>query len=368
MNRCKIATIVGARPQFIKSAVVSRAIRNAGCFSEIMIHTGQHYDAKMSECFFEELGIPKPQYNLAVGSGMHGYQTGEMMKGIEPVLMKEKPSIVIVYGDTNTTLAGAIVAAKMHIPVAHIEAGLRSYNKKMPEEINRITTDHISAILFCPTTTAINNLRTEGIRHGIYKSGDVMYDVAVQYGKRAENYRNIMTAAHIEPSQYIVATIHRSENTDDRSRMEMIMEALNNIGSNMSVVMPLHPRTEKLIRSYGIDMQHIQTIGPVGFLEMMCLLKNAKIIVTDSGGLQKEGYFHRIPCVTIREQTEWIETIESGWNSLADMTSAQGIVGSIINAMNASIERSEIAEYGDGSASEQIVKIITSYVDMNSEN
>jgi UDP-GlcNAc3NAcA epimerase len=370
MKEIKIATIVGARPQFIKAAVVSKAIKKAGNLSEVMIHTGQHYDARMSTCFFEELEIPEPQYSLSVGSGMHGYQTGEMMKRIEPVLIKEKPEAVVVYGDTNTTLAGAIVAAKLHIPVAHIEAGLRSCDKTMPEEINRITTDHVSSLLFCPTKTAMNNLKSEGIRSGIYKSGDVMYDVAIQYGESAARNSKIMETTNIGPSQYILATVHRAENTDEMPRMTKIMEALNEIAGDVDVIMPLHPRTGKVICSYGIGdkISRIRIIEPVGFLDMMCLIKNARAVVTDSGGLQKEAYFHRVPCVTLREQTEWIETIDANWNVLADLSSTDSIVTTIRFAMMGNNFRFEIAEYGDGKAADQIVKIIAAYLNSNWEN
>lgn len=322
----KIVTVVGARPQFIKAAVVSRAIREhnmqAGAGSstikEIIVHTGQHFDDNMSKVFFDEMDIPKPDYNLAINSTTHGAMTGRMLEKIEEILIKEKPDWVLVYGDTNSTLAGALAASKLHIPVAHVEAGLRSFNMKMPEEQNRILTDHISTKLFCPTDTAIKNLKNEGIEKGVHKTGDVMFDAFLYYSKLAlEKYekgtnawRNLFGNL---PEDFILLTIHRAENTDDHTRLKNIVEAINETKRNF--VFPIHPRTRKIIEKLGISFdQHVKLIDPVGYLEMIYLENVCSMVVTDSGGVQKEAYFAKKPCVTLRDETEWVETVESGWN------------------------------------------------------
>jgi UDP-GlcNAc3NAcA epimerase len=329
-----------------------------------MIHTGQHYDAAMSERFFEELEMISPKYNLGVGSGNQSSQTGEMMKRIEGILIEESPAAVIVYGDTNSTLAGALTAAKLNIPVAHVEAGLRSYNRRMPEEINRVVTDHVSALLFCPTEAAMSNLRAEGIHRRGHKSGDVMYDVALKYRACAENKSRILQALNLNPGNYIVATVHRAENTDSQQRLSRIMEGLSLLGEEIQVVMPLHPRTQKMIRQYGLEkeMRNIHAIAPAGFLDMMSLVMNAKAVATDSGGLQKEAYFHRIPCVTLREETEWPETVSAGWNSLVELNSSESVIQSIHYAMRKEACRTDIHEYGDGRAAYKIVSAIAKYL------
>jgi len=308
-HKSKVVTIVGARPQFIKAAVVTRALAEANELKETMIHTGQHYDAGMSATFFDELEIPQPKHSLGIGSGGHGYQTGEMLKKLESVLIAEQPSMVVVYGDTNSTLAGAIAAAKLHIPVAHVEAGLRSFNKKMPEEINRIMTDHVSSLLFCPTAAALENLAIEGIRKGVIETGDVMYDVALQFGPVAERKSSILKDLSLKKGKYLLATVHRAENTDNRNRLQNILTALTAVSREMDVVIPLHPRTRKMIHQYGMGslLDRIRAIEPVGFLDMLMLIKNARVISTDSGGIQKEAYFHRVGCVTLRDQTEWVD-------------------------------------------------------------
>ena len=314
----KILTIIGARPQFIKAATVSRAISKRNGIMEIIVHTGQHYDANMSDVFFDELHIPKPQYNLGIGGGSHGQQTGLMLQEIEKVLFKEKPDHVLVYGDTNSTLAGALAASKLHIPVIHVEAGLRSYNMRMPEEQNRILTDHISSILFAPTTMAVDNLSKEGICSNVINVGDVMYDAALYYGELAEQNSTVLSDQGLEGKPFILATVHRAENTDDVDRLSVIFSQLNKMAQTERVVLPLHPRTKKALEgiNYDFNASRISFIDPVGYLDMVALEKNAKLIVTDSGGVQKEAYFHKVPCLTLRDETEWVETVKAGCNKV----------------------------------------------------
>ncbi len=312
----KIVTIVGARPQFIKCAPVSRELRKD--HTEILVHTGQHYDPEMSDIFFEELHIPKPDYNLNVGSGSHGKQTGEILAKTEEILVKEKPDLVLVYGDTNSTLAGALAAAKLHIPVAHVEAGLRSFDRTMPEEINRVVTDHISDILFCPTQTSVDNLAAEGITKGVYLVGDVMADALAYNEDLALKQSRILESLGLDAGTYLVLTVHRPANTDSRDAMGAIIGALKESG--MPVVFPVHPRTKKYLREYGLwdrVPENIHITEPLGYLDMLCLMSHAKKILTDSGGVQKEAYMLGVPCITLRENTEWVETVEAGWNVLA---------------------------------------------------
>jgi len=310
----KIASIVGARPNFIKCAPLSREIRKE--FNEVIIHTGQHYDYEMNKVFFEELNIPEPDYHLDVGSGSHGYQTGEMIKRIEEVLLKEEPDLVLVYGDTNSTIAGALAASKLHITVAHIESGLRSYDKSMPEEINRILTDHCSDILFCPTETSADNLKREGVMNGVHLTGDVMVDALKENIKIAEKKERILDEIDLKSKEYYLATIHRAENTDDFERLENIVDAFCEIGN---LVFPCHPRTEKCLKGFGLWdrlVENTRVIRPVGYLDMLMLEKNARKVLTDSGGVQKEAYIFKVPCITLRDNTEWVETVEDGWNVL----------------------------------------------------
>jgi UDP-N-acetylglucosamine 2-epimerase (non-hydrolysing) len=311
----KIITVVGARPQFIKCAPLSRELRKE--HTEILVHTGQHYDPEMSDIFFEELQIPKPDYHLGVGSGSHGKQTGEILAKVEEVLIKEKPDLVIVFGDTNSTLAGALAAVKLHIPVAHVEAGLRSFDRSMPEEINRVVTDHISQLLFCPTKTAVDNLAKEGITKGVYLTGDVMVD-ALEYNRGiAEENSRILERFSLTPGSYLVVTVHRPSNTDSREQMEAILSALGQSGK--PVVFPIHPRTKKYLFEYGLlDTLpgNIILTEPLGYLDVVRLMAHAEKILTDSGGMQKEAYLLGIPCITLRENTEWVETVEDGWNVL----------------------------------------------------
>src|SRR5216684_664072 len=310
----RLASIVGARPQFVKVAVVSRALRQQ--HEERIIHTGQHYDYNMSAQFFEELEIPAPDYHLECGSGPHGAQTGRMLEAIEKVLIKERFDAVIVYGDTNSTLAGALAAAKLHIPVAHVEAGLRNFDQSMPEEINRVVSDHLSRRLFCPTEAARRNLNNEGITQGVELVGDVMYDLLLQVQPElAERTERLLRTLHLTPQSYALVTVHRAVNADNPEAMRGIADGLNRL--EMPVIFPVHPRTRARLERYAITWEkHIQLIEPLGYLDMMALGKTAYRILTDSGGLQKEAFLLGVPCVTLREETEWVETVETGWNVL----------------------------------------------------
>jgi len=360
----KIVSVVGARPQFIKSATVSRAIvennqqDTQDYIHEVIIHTGQHYDDNMSGIFFDELGISAPAYNLGVGSGLHGKQTGQMLRKIEEILIDENPDWVLVYGDTNSTLAGALAAVKLHIPVAHVESGLRSFNRKMPEEINRILTDHISEILFCPNETAVKNLANEGNTNGVYQVGDVNFDSILFFSAKTEAIQNsLFKKLSIRPKSFYLASVHRAENTDDKSRLTNILQALDEIGSSdFSVILPLHPRTAGYIKKYRLsNFQGIKFVPPVSYLEMIALEKNSKTILTDSGGIQKEAFWLKVPCVTLRDETEWIETVELGWNILAGADKQR-----IVNVINNPQKRVSNADwiYGDGNAAKNIVKTL----------
>jgi UDP-GlcNAc3NAcA epimerase len=357
----KIATIVGARPQFVKAAVVSRALRTIPGVTELMVHTGQHYDSQMSDVFFRELDIAKPQYNLAIGSGSHGKQTGRMLEEIERVLIAEQPDGVSVYGDTNSTLAGALAAVKLHLPVAHVEAGLRSFNRRMPEEINRVLTDHASDLLFAPTPTAVEHLRREGIQEAcVHLVGDVMYDAALQFGQRAETVSTILRELQLEPHSYLLATIHRPENTDSKVRFDVIRTALARMGMQMRVVVPLHPRSQAVLAREGLldaFSRQVTVIEPVGYLDMLMLEKHARLIATDSGGVQKEAFFYRVPCVTLRDETEWVESVELGWNRLAQPTSAASVLSTLEAALEAPPGQ-DLDPYGDGHSSERIAAIM----------
>lgn len=354
----KIVTVVGARPQFVKASVVSAALRK-NC-TEVLVHTGQHYDRNMSDVFFEELSIPKPAYNLGVGSGSHGHQTGEMLMKIEDVLLKEKPDVMLVYGDTNSTLAGALAASKLHIPVAHVEAGLRSYNMRMPEEQNRVLTDHISTWLFCPTQTAADNLKKEGITKGVSISGDVMLDSVLHFLKVAQNNPNktaIFNQLQIQPKNYRLATLHRAETTD--GGLDAIIRIFNAFEKlPQLVVLPIHPRTrplaEEAIAKCGF--RNIRLIDPVGYLEMLLLTSNACQVMTDSGGLQKEAWFMKVPCITLRQETEWVETLNGNWNVLAKLTT-EDIYKKAMHTVPDPAAR-EAKPFGDGNASEKIASAL----------
>ncbi len=348
----KVVTIIGARPQFIKAAVVSRAFKEHRTeVVETIVHTGQHYDSNMSAVFFDELGIPKADYNLEIGGGTHGQNTGRMIEKIEEVLKSENPDWVLVYGDTDSTLAAALAAAKLHIPVAHVEAGLRSFNRQMPEEINRVLTDHVADLLFAPTETAVMNLSAEGIDDAnVQLVGDVMYDAALYYASKAEQHSTILDKLGLEKNGYILSTVHRQENTDDRARLSSIMIGLAT--SSVPVVLPLHPRTKKCLENFDIRLaDQVLTIDPVGYLDMVMLEKCARLIATDSGGVQKEAYFHRVPCITLREETEWVELVESGWNQLVGANSEAIMEALSGRAMSTSYQHF----YGNANASTLVV-------------
>lgn len=342
-----ILTVLGARPQFIKAAPVSRAMAEAG-LSEVIAHTGQHFDALMSEVFFEELAIPKPGYNLEINSLGHGAMTGRMMEKLEEAMLAEKPAMVLVYGDTNSTVAGALTAAKLHIPIAHVEAGLRSYNRRMPEEINRVVTDHVSALLFCPTQTAVWNLAREGIVDGVHATGDVMFDTTIAAVERAKGRSTILDDLALQPRHYSVATIHRAENTDNPERFARVVAWLEDAARSIPVVMPVHPRTRKLLTERGVAPAGLTLIDPIGYLDMAWLVNQSAAVFTDSGGLQKEAYFHRVPCVTLREETEWVETIEAGWNRLWTGPDHG--------------PRRDILDYGEGRAAVEIARLIAAHL------
>ena len=363
-SQMKIVTIVGARPQFIKAAMVSRAIlehnkNNSPKIKELLLHTGQHYDKNMSDIFFSGMGIPQPTWQLNCGSGTHGKMTGQMVIEIEQILIDTLPDYVLVYGDTNSTLAGALAASKLNIPIAHIEAGLRSFNKQMPEEINRILTDHMSSLLFCPTLTAVQNLHNEGIEEDVYHVGDVMYDAALSFGSIAESKSTILSDLNIESEEFILCTVHRAENTDNVERIKQIIIALDAIGvESRPIVLPLHPRTRKSLEKLNL-FQVLEThpgiiiTEPLSFLDMVMLEKHALTILTDSGGVQKEAYFHKTPCVTLRDETEWVETVKAGWNQIAGYKAA-----SIIYCLNNAPKQKKIDEYGTGRAANTIVRLL----------
>lgn len=318
----KIVTIIGARPQFIKAAAVSRLLRRQ--HTEILVHTGQHYDSNMSDVFFEELVIPRPEVHLNIGSGSHGVQTGAMLAKIEAVLNSERPDWVLVYGDTNSTLAGALAAAKLHIPIAHVEAGLRSFNRAMPEEVNRVLTDHVSNCLLCPSQTAVDNLAVEGIKKNVYMVGDVMYDALLFGITQASQNATILSDLGLQPGRYLLATVHRAENTDDPNRLCEILSAFNQIDT--PVIFPVHPRTRARLNQLSTQAPiapHVRLIDPVGYLDMVTLEQSAQMILTDSGGIQKEAYWLGVPCVTMRDETEWVETVKLGCNILVGASAKQ---------------------------------------------
>jgi UDP-GlcNAc3NAcA epimerase len=345
----KIISIVGARPQFIKAAVVHRELKKYKEITSSIIHTGQHYDDNMSRIFFEELDIPHPIFNLEVGSGSHGLQTGQILQRLEKVLINERPDWCIVYGDTNSTIAGALAAIKIHIPVAHVEAGLRSYNRTMPEEINRISTDHISTILFAPTKTAVDILEKEGLKNRTVFSGDVMYDSIQHY---SSILRNIQHAYEKMDQPYYLVTIHRQENTDNKKKLSDIFTALSQL--DRQIILPLHPRTKKYLTSYNIDISpNIKIIKPVSYLHTIHLLLHCEKVLTDSGGLQKEAYFLKKPCISLREETEWIETLDGKWNQLAGSN-----IDKILKYTKNRNLSEQKKEFGNGRAGKKIIRSI----------
>jgi len=352
----KIVTVVGARPQFIKAAPLSRAIRSAG-HQEFILHTGQHYDYGMSQVFFEELSIPEANANLDVRSGGHGQQTGQMLIEIEKVLLREKPDRVIVFGDTNSTLAGALATVKLHIPIAHVEAGLRSFNREMPEEHNRVLTDHCSDLLFCPTQTAVENLYNEGITRGVHLVGDPMYDAVLMFAEKARGHSTILHDLGLQRDGYLLATIHRAYNTDEPEVLGKIIAALQ--ASGEMVILPVHPRTHKKIRDFGLigpsSTSSLKMIEPVSYLDMLVLEQNARIILTDSGGVQKEAFFFAVPCLTMRPETEWVETLKDGWNTIVgvDVDKIQRTVHELVRP-----KRPPQPLFGDGQSAPRIVRIL----------
>jgi UDP-GlcNAc3NAcA epimerase len=356
-----LLSVIGARPQFIKAAAVSRAIRATDDVKEILVHTGQHYDENMSAVFFEELEISNADYNLGIGSGSHGLQTGRMLESVEQVLLSVRPDWVLVYGDTNSTLAAAVASVKLHIPTAHIEAGLRSYNRRMPEEINRVLADHASDVLFAPTAVAVHNLVSEGIAPAkVHMVGDVMYDVALHYAAKAERTSSVLNRLGVKSRDYALSTIHRAENTDNPVRLRAILEALLSISSELPVILPLHPRTRATLERDGLlaAARALQIIEPVGYLDMVMLEKHAALIVTDSGGVQKEAYFYEVPCVTLRDETEWVELLEAGWNRLVPPTDANAVAEGIRSSFGQKGRSTRL--YGDGKAASKIVSILKS--------
>jgi UDP-GlcNAc3NAcA epimerase len=339
----KVLTVVGARPQFIKAAAVSRVLRSMPGVQEILLHTGQHYDENMSAVFFDELSIPEPDHHLGVGSGTHAVQTGHMLAGIEKVLMQEKPDWTLVYGDTNSTLAGALASVKLHIPVAHVEAGLRSFNRVMPEEINRVVTDHVADLLFAPTRTAVAHLKNEGLEGVTRFTGDVMYDSVLFYRDQVLKGDGLYSVRDI-PQEYFLATIHRAENTDNIKNLTGILDAFSSIRGK--IVLPIHPRTRKILTSNFTLPSNLIIIDPVGYLEMLWLTMHAVKVLTDSGGLQKEAYFLAKPCITLRTETEWVETVHDGWNIITG-TDPRRIVAAAEATLPAALRRDE---FGNGKA------------------
>lgn len=361
----KLLTIVGARPQFIKAAGLSRKLKDSyqHLIEESIVHTGQHYDKNMSKVFFEELDIPKPKHSLKIAGGEHGEMTGRMLIEIEKVIKQEVPDMVLVYGDTNSTLAGALAAAKLHIPVAHVEAGLRSFNMEMPEEINRILSDRVSSLLFCPTQTAVDNLKTEGIEKGVHNVGDVMYDVALFYKDLAKGNEKILEELNVEVSDYALATCHRAENTNDADRLNEIVKGISKVAQEIPVVFALHPRTKQYIEKLGYSdlLSNVILVDPLPFLDMVTLEKSAKFILTDSGGVQKEAFFYSVPCLTMRDESEWVETIELGMNQLVGASedeiwsSAQALLS------KKDIDFTDAMPYGNGNSSKNILDLIVGF-------
>jgi UDP-GlcNAc3NAcA epimerase len=357
----KIVTVIGARPQFIKAAAVSRALagRHGGQLREVLVHTGQHYDDNMSRVFFEELGIPEPAHNLGIAGGSHGEMTGRMLESVEKVLRAEQPDWLLVYGDTNSTLAGALAAVKLHVPVAHVEAGLRSFNMRMPEEVNRIVADRVSTLLFCPTTAAVANLRAEGRTEGVHHVGDVMYDVALHVRRKASADSAVLAALGLAPRAFVLATCHRAENTDHPGRLAQILEALAHVAKTTPVVLPLHPRTRKLTVDHGLAgrLAAIRVVEPLSYLDMAALEQAAAVIVTDSGGVQKEAFFYGVPCITMRDETEWVETVALGMNTLTG-ADAGAIASAFETARARACTPPGEQPYGDGHAAERILELM----------
>lgn len=340
-----VVTIVGARPQFIKAAPVGMALGKISGIKHTLIHTGQHFDANMSDIFFNELQIQPPDFNLGINGKTHGVLTGRILEALDTILPDLNPDMVIIYGDTDTTLAGCLSAVKMHIPVSHIEAGLRSFNRRMPEEINRVMADHASSLLFCPTELAVKNLKNEGLTSNVHLVGDVMFDMCLIASKKAAKSSRILSDLNLTEKRYYLATIHRAENTDTRENLQKVISYLLEASSDKPLIIPLHPRTRNAVKKFGLSLDGLRTIDPVGYFDMLQLLKNADMVFTDSGGLQKEAFFMKTPCITMRDETEWIETIESGFNKLWGEKKFK--------------TRTETTPYGNGDAADKIVEIIS---------
>ncbi|WP_026703236.1 non-hydrolyzing UDP-N-acetylglucosamine 2-epimerase [Salibacterium aidingense] len=350
----KMITVLGARPQFIKACMLSRLLQNDKNINEIIVHTGQHYDKNMSDIFFTQLQLPTPDYHLGVGSGSHGKQTADMLIQLENVINKEKPDLVLVYGDTNSTLAGSLAASKLHVPIAHIEAGLRSFNRRMPEEINRVVTDHLSTFLFAPSQAAVDHLAREGIKEGVYVTGDIMYDAVLHYKETAVNQSDILQRLQLQAGDYYLATIHRAENTDEPDRLKNILKAFQQL--DKKVVFPLHPRTKHTIEKWEQGTNsNILLIEPLNYLDMLVMESQAKTILTDSGGIQKEAYMLRTPCITLRKETEWEETVREKWNTIMPPTHSEKIVEAVLNSEKPQAYRSL---FGDGNAAHHIQVVL----------
>jgi UDP-GlcNAc3NAcA epimerase len=355
MTRRKLLTVIGARPQFVKASALSRALASDGAFEEVIVHTGQHFDANMSQVFFDELGIPAPRHHLEIHSLSHGAMTGRMLERIEEVLLLERPDVVLVYGDTNSTLAGALAARKLHVKVAHVEAGLRSHNMRMPEEVNRIVTDRVSDLLCCPTAAAVENLAAEGFGRLpclVRRTGDVMEDAALHYGRLAGQRSTVLDRLELRGRPFSLCTLHRAENTDDPARLASIVAALHEIGREAPVVLPLHPRTRAALQRQGVPLG-LTVVDPLGYLDMLALLQATRVVLTDSGGLQKEAYFFRKPCVTLRDETEWVELVQGGFNWLAG-AEAGAILAAYRAASQARLDFSAPL-YGGGTAAAAVV-------------
>ena len=369
----KIVTIIGARPQFIKAAVVSRAItaynqtNNKLKLEEYILHTGQHYSQNMNEVFFQKMGLKNPNWQLNCGGiASHAKMLAEMLTGIEKVLLACRPDGVLVYGDTNSTLAGALASSRLQIPVFHVEAGLRSYNKVMPEETNRLLTDHLASLLFCPSHQSVKNLAKEGIADGVFFSGDVMYDATLTFGKAADDTSNILSILDLQPRQYRICTVHRAENTNNPDRLCQIIMALIQIATpDCPVIFPLHPRTDIYLNNYNLHATiasnpSLRLVDPMDYMNMIMLEKNATTILTDSGGMQKEAYFFRTPCITLRDETEWTETVASGWNQIAGYQTEK-----ILECLSLNPEKSDVDDFGDGHAAEKIICTIVNNLENN---
>ncbi|OSZ82378.1 UDP-N-acetylglucosamine 2-epimerase (non-hydrolyzing) [Chitinophagaceae bacterium IBVUCB1] len=357
----KVLTVIGTRPQFIKAAAVSRAINEHGGIKEVMLHTGQHYDDVMSDIFFREMEIPKPDYHFSINTSTHATMTAQMLEGIEQAILKEKPDSILVYGDTNSTLAGALAASKLHMPVAHVEAGLRSFNMDMPEEVNRILTDRVSTQLFCPTEIAMQNLKNEGLASQdktVVNTGDVMYDAALYYAKQVAQRSSILQQLGISTDKYLLVTVHRAENTDDKNRLTKIVNAINLLAKQYTVVLPLHPRTKKMIEQYHLQLE-CMVIEPVGYFDMLSLLQHCHLVLTDSGGLQKEAYFFHKYCVTLRDQTEWVELTKAGCSTITGADEDK-IMQAVADMYDKPFKNGSVF-YGDGNASAIIAKHLASY-------